>query len=201
MRCLRLTMIFAIALACGFAVPAGAQAPAPPVTAEPPPGGSVMGTRQPGDAFGQEVTLPARSIVYVKGQSGWDKAYETLQAAFKALHAALDKAGIKPSGPSMVIYTETDEKGFSFEAALPVAKASETPLGSGISAGQAPSGKALKFVHRGSYDAMDSTYDTITEYLDEKNLDATDPFLEEYVTDPLTTPADRLQVNIYVPVK
>lgn len=200
MRSLRLTVPFVVALACGFSVLATAQAGAP-VTAEPPPGGAVMGTRQPGDAFGQEVTLPTRTILYVKGQSGWDNAYETLQAAFKTLHTALDKAGIKPTGPSMVVYTETDEKGFSFEAALPVAEAPKVPPASGISVGQAPSGKALKFVHRGSYDAMDSTYDTITEYLDEKNLDATDPFLEEYITDPLTAPADRLTVNIYVPVK
>jgi effector-binding domain-containing protein len=200
MRSLRLTVPFAVALACGFSVAAAGQTAAP-VTAEPPPGGAVMGARQPGDAFGQEMTLPTRTILYVKGQSGWDKAYETLRTAFKTLHTALDKAGLKPTGPSMVVYTETDEKGFSFEAALPVAEAPKVPPASGISVGQATSGKALKFVHRGSYDAMDSTYDTITEYLDEKNLDATDPFLEEYITDPLTTPADRLTVNIYVPVK
>ena len=56
-------------------------------------------------------------------------------------------------------------------------------------------------MHRGSYDSMDSTYEAITNYLDEKELDAKDVFVEEYVTDILNSPPDNLVVNIYVPVK
>ena len=42
-------------------------------------------------------------------------------------------------------------------------------------------------MHRGSYDAMDSTYEAITNHLDEKQLEAKDLFIEEYVTDPVKT--------------
>ena len=55
--------------------------------------------------------------------------------------------------------------------------------------GQSPDGRALKFVYRGSYDDLDNTYEAITNYLDEKRLDAKEMFIEEYVTDPLTTDA------------
>jgi effector-binding domain-containing protein len=48
---------------------------------------------------------------------------------------------------------------------------------------------------------MDTTYEAITNYLDEKRLEANDMFVEEYVTDPLKTPEDQLIVNVYVPVK
>ena len=48
---------------------------------------------------------------------------------------------------------------------------------------------------------MDTTYEAITNYLDEKQLEAKDLFIEEYVTDPVTTPEDKLVVNIYVPIK
>jgi effector-binding domain-containing protein len=48
---------------------------------------------------------------------------------------------------------------------------------------------------------MDSTYEAITNYLDDKQLEAKDLFIEEYVTDPVTTPEDKLVVNIYVPIK
>jgi effector-binding domain-containing protein len=48
---------------------------------------------------------------------------------------------------------------------------------------------------------MDNTYEAITNYLDEKRLDAQDLFIEEYVTDPLTTAEDKLVVNVFVPVK
>ena len=48
---------------------------------------------------------------------------------------------------------------------------------------------------------MDSTYEAITNHLDEKRLEAQDLFVEEYETDPVTTPEDKLVVNVYVPVK
>ena len=43
-----------------------------------------------------------------------------------------------------------------------------------MSVGQSPEGKALKFVHRGSYDNMDNTYEAITNHLDDKKLEAKD---------------------------
>ena len=46
-----------------------------------------------------------------------------------------------------------------------------------------------------------TTYEAITNYLDDKQLEAKDLFIEEYVTDPVTTPEDKLVVNIYVPIK
>ncbi len=56
-----------------------------------------------------------------------------------------------------------------------------------MSIGKSPDGKALKFVHRGSYDNMDNTYEAITNHLDDKKLEAKDTFIEEYITDPLKT--------------
>ena len=129
------------------------------------------------------------------------RAFDTLVDAFKSLNEYLDKQGIKPTGPAMTIYTQTDDTGFSFEAAVPIAKAPANPPKGDIAVGQAPSGKALKFVHRGSYDAMDSTYEAITNYLDDKHLDAKELFIEEYATDPVKTNVDNLVINVFVPVK
>jgi len=70
-----------------------------------------------------------------------------------------------------------------------------------MSMGKSPDGKALKFVHRGSYDNMDNTYEAITNHLDDKKLEAKDTFVEEYMTDPLTTAEDKLVINVYVPLK
>ncbi|HZL61923.1 MAG TPA: GyrI-like domain-containing protein, partial [Pseudolabrys sp.] len=156
---------------------------------------------QPGDAFGEEVTLPERTVVYLKGHSNWDAAFDTLVDAFKSLNEYLDKQGIKPIGAAMTIYTQTDDNGFSFDAAMPIAAAPANPPKGDIAIGQAPSGKALKFVHRGSYDAMDSTYEAITNYLEDKHLEAKDLFIEEYATDPVKANADNLVVNVFVPVK
>ncbi len=156
---------------------------------------------QPGDAFGQEISLPEQTIVYLKGHSKWDAAFDTLVDAFKSLNEYLEKQSIKPAGAALTIYTQTDDNGFDFEAAMPIAAAPANPPKGDIAVGQAPSGRALKFVHRGSYDAMDSTYEAITNYLDDKHLEAKDLFIEEYVSDPVKTSPEDLLINVLVPVK
>jgi effector-binding domain-containing protein len=197
----RLTVAVLAAALNALAGLAAAQTPPAAADAPPPAGPAAPAPLQPGDAFGEAVELPERTIVYIKGQTNWDKAFETLVAAFKTLNEYVDKQDIKRSGPALTIYTETDDTGFQFRAALPVEAAPKIPPKAPIAVGQAPSGKALKFVHRGSYDSMDSSYEAITNYLDEKRLEAQDLFVEEYTTDPLKTDPDKLVVNIFVPIK
>jgi effector-binding domain-containing protein len=151
--------------------------------------------------FGQEVKLAPKTIVYIAGSGTWDKAYDTLIEAFKKVGAYLDAAGLKAAGPPMTIYTSTDDTGFDFKAAIPLAEPPKAAPDRGISVGQSPDGKVLKFVHRGSYDEMNQTYEAITNYLDEKGLDAKDLLIEEYVTDLVTSPQEMLVVNVYVPLR
>jgi effector-binding domain-containing protein len=153
------------------------------------------------DPFGQEMTLEPKIIVYLAGTATWDSAFDTLVESLKTVYAYLDKAGIKPAGPAMTIYTSTDDAGFQFQAAVPVAEAPTDLPKDKLAAGKSPEGKVLKFVHRGTYDAMDTTYEAITNYLDDKGLDAKDLFIEEYVTDPVKTAEDKLVVNVFVPIK
>jgi effector-binding domain-containing protein len=177
--------------------PAQTPAPTPPAAATPTAPPAV----QPGDAFGEGTTLTAKTIIYVKGTGTWDKAFETLSASFRKIKAYLDKEGIKPDGLSMTIFTATDDTGFDYEAAVPIAEAPKNPPHGDIQLGQSPDGQALKFVHRGSYDDLDNTYEAITNYLDDKKLEAKDMFIEEYVTDPLGADAGKLVVNVYVLIK
>lgn len=192
------TLAFALCLVAG----AQAQTPAEPMPPIAPSTGAAVPTPlQPGDAFGEEVTLPERTIVYVSGHTTWDTAFDTLVAAFKSLQDYLGKQGLTANGPAITVYTETDDTGFGYRAAFPIAEPpKEAPQGN-IAVGPAPSGKALKFVHRGSYDAMDTTYEAITNYLDDKRLEAKDLFVEEYATNPVSTNPDKLVVNVFVPVK
>jgi effector-binding domain-containing protein len=199
-----LTLSF-LTLSSSFTVEiATAQNSAPkPGASEPAPmtGPASPSPLQPGDAFGEQVTLPDRTMVYLKGHSKWDTAFDTLVDSFKSLHEYLDKQNIKPAGPAFTIYTQTDDTGFSYEAALPITELPKDPPKGDIAVGPAPSGKAYKFVHRGSYDAMDTTYEAITNYLDDKQLEAKDLFIEEYATDPVKSDPDKLVVNVFVPVK
>ena len=122
-------------------------------------------------------------------------------SSFKTLKAYLDKQGLKADGQPMTIFTSTDDTGFQFEAAIPLAEPPKSPPSGDIAVGKSPEGHALKFVHRGSYDGLDNTYEAITNYLDEKRLEAKDMFIEQYVTDPLSTDEEHLVVNVLVLVK
>jgi effector-binding domain-containing protein len=175
-----------------LSIPAFAQAPAP-APASPP--------TQTADPFGEPVTLTAKTIVFIKGTANWDTAYETLLDSLKTLYLYLDKQGIKPAGAAMTMYLSTDDTGFQYQAGVPIAEPPKDPPKGDIAVGKSPEGKALKFIHRGSYDAMDSTYEAITNYLDEKHLDAKDTFVEQYVTDLRNTPEDKLIIEVYVLLK
>jgi effector-binding domain-containing protein len=179
------------------ATPPAAQAPAAPPAAAQAPAPST----QAADPFGEELTLTSKTVVYMKGTANWDAAFDTITATLKTLQAALDKQNIKAAGPALIVYTSTDDTGFVFQAEVPVTDPPKSPLGKDISSGKSPEGKALRFVHRGSYDNMDNTYEAITNHLDEKKLEAKDSFIEEYVTDPLKTAEDKLVINVYVPLK
>jgi effector-binding domain-containing protein len=169
--------------------PAAAQTPTPP----PAP-------VQTADPFGEQFSLEPKKVVMMKGSANWDAAFDALIDSFKALTALLDKQGIKPTGNPMIVYTSTDDTGFTFIAEIPVDQDVKN-LGKTMSMGNSPDGTALKFVHRGSYDNMDNTYEAITNHLDDKKLEAKDTFIEEYLTDPLKTAEDKLVINVYVPLK
>src|SRR5712671_1574837 len=173
-----------------------ADTPSAAQTPTPPPPAPV----QTADPFGEQFTLEAKKAVVMRGTANWDNAFDTLIDSFKALTALLDKQGIKSAGNSMIVYTSTDDTGFTFLAQIPVEQDVKN-LTKDMSVGKSPEGKALKFVHRGSYDNMDNTYEAITNHLDEKKLEAKDTFIEEYVTDPLKTAEDKLVINVYVPLK
>lgn len=181
------------------ASPSAAPSP-PPAAAQTPAAPPPAPTVQTADPFGEPFSLEPKKVVVMKGTANWDAAFDTLIDSFKALTALLDKQGIKASGNAMIVYTSTDDTGFTFLAEIPVEQEPKN-LGKGMSMGTSPDGKALKFVHRGSYDNMDNTYEAITNHLDDKKLEAKDTFIEEYITDPLKTAEDKLVINVYVPLK
>ena len=207
--CLRFALCIGMAAAAiAFAEPQPSQAqtstpPAPAAPAAPakPDITPAPATAAPGDPFGEDTTLTAKPIVYIKGTGNWDSAFQTITGSLKTLKAYIAKENLKADGQPMTIFTSTDDTGFQFQAAIPVAEAPKTPPRGDIAVGTSPEGHALKFVHHGSYDGLDNTYEAITNYLDERRLEAKDMFIEQYVTDPLSTSEDHLVVNVLVLIK
>lgn len=156
---------------------------------------------KPGDAFGEDITLTAKPIIYFKGSGTWDQAFGTISGALKKVEAYVAQKGLKADGLPMTIFTSTDDHGFDYEAAVPLAETPKEPPQGELALGQSPDGHALKFVHRGSYDSLDDTYEAITNYLDDKQLESQDVLIEQYVTDPAKSDENNLVIDVLVLTK
>ena len=141
-----------------------------------------------------------RSVGFSRQKAGYVRAL-----ARAIVDGELDPAGLGSLEDEAVRLELIKRKGIGAWSAdiyllMALGRADIWPRGD-LALGHSPEGKALKFVHRGSYDDLDNTYEAITNYLDDKRLEAKDMFIEEYVTDPTTTDAKKLVVNVYVVLK
>lgn len=153
------------------------------------------------DGFGETVELKPAAILQKASQSGWDEGFNSIVATLKEVDAELARLKLTPAGPPTVIYTATDDAGFDFELAVPFSGATTEKPKEGFQFSASVAGTALRFTHRGAYDAMDPTYEQIANLLDAKDLEAQDVYIEEYRTDPRTTSQDNLVIDILVPLK
>lgn len=150
-----------------------------------------------------EVVIPERPVAIVSGTSTWDQGFANLRGAFRRIEDAAIKAGIRPAGRPIAVFVETDDTSFRYDAMIPIDQNPEgrPPLPPGIRLGTTPAGRAYRFVHKGPYDDIDSTYETITTYLDAKNITAKDAFIEEYANDAADSTDASLEINIFVQPK
>jgi effector-binding domain-containing protein len=173
--------------------PATGATPANPDAAKPSEGGSM----------GETLELNARPAAYIEGKADRDEIYAAITGSIGQIRVEIGKAGLKAAGRPIAVFLEADDVGFKYRAAVPLESIPEgkIALSDAVKLGQTPVGKAMRFEHRGAYDDIDATYEAITAYLDEKNIDAQDMFIEEYLNDVKTTDDPNLQVDIYVLLK
>ena len=180
------------------------NAPATPPAGEPkviPAPDAAKPSADPSTA--QVIEVPARPVAILRGKSSWDDGFKTLSTSFAKINAELAKAGLTATGRPLSVFLETDDNGFRFEAMIPIAEkpAGKDQLSAEVKLGLSPVGKAMKFQHRGAYDDIDSTYEAITAYLDEKGLTAQDMFIEEYLNEMKSADDTSLEIDVYVLLK
>ncbi len=181
--------------------PASAQQGPPPVT-QAPETPADPNAQQDG-AVVQPIQIPERPALILRGQSKWDDGYKSITDAFVTLRAEAGKARLNINGQPLAVYIQSDDAGFTFEAMLPVdlPPGASPGLANGVTSGRSPGGQALKFEHRGAYDDIESTYEAIAAYLDEKGLTARDELIEEFVNETITADDTNLSIDIYVLLK
>src|SRR5271170_3334896 len=182
------------------ASPAATPPSATPATPASPPADTGAA---PSESASQTMDLVGRPAAFVEGKATWDEGFSALMGAIGLINAEVAKAGLKPAGRPIGVFLETDDTSFRYRAMVPIEAipSGKDQLTDAIKFGQTPAGKAMKFEHRGSYEDIDSTYEAITAYLDEKGLESENLFYEEYLNDVKSADDPTLEVDIYVLLK
>lgn len=205
----RTLAVFAYCAALASVAPAAAQTAAAPAQTTPAPATPATPPSttapQPADAeaAAQPFEIKSRPAVIVSGSAKWEDGYKAITAALAKARAAVLKANLKEGGRPVTAFVDTDDDTFKFQAMIPLEApvAGSVDLGPDVKAGETPAGRAIKFQHRGAYDDVDSTYEAITAFLDEKGYEAQNVFVEEYLNDPKGADDSALEMAIYVFIK
>ena len=149
------------------------------------------------------VMLPAKPVAILKGRTTWDNAFAQITASIEQIDREITKHGLQIAGRPLTYFITTDDNGFTFEVMRPIDKmpVDKTVLSELVRLGTTPEGKAMRFVHKGPYEEVDSTYEALTAYLDAKGVAVQDSFLEEYVSDLIKGDNPELEINIFVQPK
>ena len=152
-----------------------------------------------------EVVMVSHPALILRGQARWDEGYAVLGKSFADLRNQAKRLSLAETGYPVTVFVETDDQGFKYEAELPVGSLPvqrPVDLPADIRFGATPEGKAIRFVHRGAYDEIDSTYEAISAYVDVKGLEVKETLIEEYVVIGNESSDMTIEVHIYVqPIK
>ncbi|MFS8036918.1 GyrI-like domain-containing protein [Xanthobacter sp. AM11] len=149
---------------------------------------------------GEEITLSPVPVLTLSGNASWEEAYDKLVATQKQVEAELKRLGLTRTGNVFVVYTTGDDLGFDYEVQVPFSGTTTQKPQGGMKLSGSHAGKALKFTHNGSFADMDNTYEQIANYLDDKNVEQNELYIEQYRTDLATAAPEALVIDILVPV-
>lgn len=158
-----------------------------------------------------EVMVPATLVAECHASSAAESSAisAAVGAAFQKIQAFLGANGISAAGAPRVEYTEWSAGGVKFTAAIPIGAVppNVTPSAN-VSVRAIAESTALRFVHRGPYREVRSTYDHIEAWLRARGGIKTaadwarySPMWEEYMNDPATTPESELVTRIYLTLR
>jgi len=130
-----------------------------------------------------------------------------IQDAFDAGYAAiaLHFAGgaLTPAGPALAVYHGDPMDVFDLELGFPVLSPPENPIptatGTVIVGSALPSGPAVATTVFGSYEELGSGWGGLVERAGAEGLRPAGTWIEVYVSDPSTTPAE-LRTDLLMPV-
>lgn len=150
----------------------------------------------------QIVELSARPILYVTASSTKDTQAisQAYGVAYEQIGKVIEAQGLEQTGAPIGIDSYWDERGYGFDAAIPVDR-TDVEVQAPVQAGTTYAGRAIRLRHVGSYDGLSASTEKAQAYVAIHALKARDRVLNEFVSDPGDTAEAELITDIYVPIE
>lgn len=142
------------------------------------------------------VEVEAMDILYVTSSAGDGDLAQGLANAFREISAFMSEQGLEMAAQPMAITRAWDERGFRFEAAIPIDR-NDVKTSGRVTLGRSPSGQAVRVVHRGPYETMPVSYERLAAYMAVHGLREGRVSWEHYISDPGETAPEDVITHIY----
>jgi effector-binding domain-containing protein len=149
--------------------------------------------------------VPSTTIAYFSGSSSSEAedVGAALGAAYGRVAMFISANGLQIDGQPIAINNYWDERGYGFDAGIPVSGTPARGAGpdSPVRMGETYGGRVVRAVHVGPYTGLEGTYAIIHAFIVAHNLEANGRSWDVYVSDPGSTPEEELITEVYYPVK
>ncbi len=125
----------------------------------------------------------------------------SIAAAYAKIMTFISTNEINITGTPKIITLDFSDDNFHFKAAIPVANNQVVDENKQIIGEQMYAGKAVKIIHKGSYQNFKRSYDILFAYMTQNQLKKNGYPWEDFVTDPADVTEDELITHIYQPIK
>jgi effector-binding domain-containing protein len=149
--------------------------------------------------------VSSTTIAYTTGDSSREPAdiAAALGAAYGRVAMFVSANGLQIDGQPIAINNYWDDRGYGFDAGLPV---SGTPTrgagpGSAVRMGETYGGHVVRAVHVGPYTGLEDTYRKVEAFMTAHKLEGNGRSWDVFVSDPGNTSEEELMTEIYHPVK
>ncbi len=149
--------------------------------------------------------VPSTTIAYATGNSGPDptEISAALAAAYGKVLGFVSTNGLQLAGQPLAITNYWDDRGFGFDAGIPVSGNPGRGVGpdSPVRMGETYGGRVVRAIHVGSYTDLQQTYAKVNAFTAAHKLQTNGRPWEVFVSDPGNVAESELVTEVYYPVK
>ena len=135
-----------------------------------------------------------QSTLHVREITPVSKLSQLMSRVYPEIAAYAGRKGLTLTGPPYAMYYNMDMDALDVEVGFPVASTDE---GEGqLKRGTLPAGKIAAALHKGSYDSIGETYNSLTSFVQDQNLTPSGLCYEFYLNDPGQVKPEELRTEI-----